>query len=312
MKKKLFRFGVASYGAKTGAQWKDLAQRAEQLGYSTLVVPDHFIEQIAPVPALMAAAAVTRELRVGSIVFCNDFRHPVMLAKEAATIDFLSNGRFELGLGAGWLKVEYDAVGFKFDPPSVRVSRLEEAIKIIKAYFGKEPVVFSGKYYKVNGVKGIEQIPLPVQKPHPPILIGGGGRRMLTIAAREADIVNIAIKVKADGTGPDVADAKMPFIQKVRWVKEAAGDRIDDIELNILLWAANITDDPRQVATKLRGQIGLPEETLLSLPYTLIGSEEQIVEELEKHRDEYGISYYIVWDRNMEQFGQIVARMTGK
>ncbi|NIO38561.1 TIGR03621 family F420-dependent LLM class oxidoreductase, partial [Candidatus Bathyarchaeota archaeon] len=278
------------------AQWTNLAKRAEQLGYSTLVVPDHFIEQIAPVPALMAAAAVTRELRVGSMVFCNDFRHPVMLAKEAATIDFLSNGRFELGIGAGWLKVEYDAVGFKFESPSVRVSRLEESLKIIKGYFSKEPFVFSGKYYNVNGVVGIDQLPLSVQKPHPPILIGGGGRRMLSIAAREADIVSIAVKVKADGTGPDVADAKLPFIQKVRWVQEAADDRFDDIELNILTWTASITDDSRQVASKLRGRKQITEETLLSLPYTLIGSEEQIVEELEKHRDEYGISYYIIWD----------------
>lgn len=312
MKKKPFRFGVASYGAATGSEWMAKTKRAEELGYSILLVPDHFIGQIATIPALTAAAAVTTKLRVGSIVFCNDFRHPIMLAKEAATIDFLSNGRFELGLGAGWMKAEFDAIGIPFDPPGIRVSRLEESIKVIKGYWSDKPVSFSGKYYKINEARGIEKIPLPIQKPHPPILIGAGGKRMLSIAAREADIIGFTLKVRADGRGPDLADSKVSLTQKVEWIQAAAGDRFDDIELNVLTWATAITDDPQQAAEKLSKQFQLPAETLLSLPFTLIGSIDQIMDELEAHRERYGISYYIVWDRGMEMFAPVVAHMTGK
>ena len=312
MKRKPFRFGVASYGAATGAEWIAKAQRAEELGYSTLLVPDHFVVQIATVPALAAAAAVTTKLRVGSIVFGNDFRHPILLAKEAATIDFLSNGRFELGLGAGWLKAEYDAIGVPFDPPDVRVGRLEESIKVIKSYFGESPVTFSGQYYNVDGAKGVHQIPLPVQKPHPPILIGAGGKRMLSLAAREADIIGIIFRTKADGTGPDFADVSVSLTQKVDWIKGAAGDRFKDIELNVLTVAVAVTNNKQQTMAELFANLPLPAETMLSLPFALVGSEEEITGELEEYREQYGITYYIIWDRDMEMFAPVVARMAGK
>ena len=172
-----FRFGVASVETASGSAWTEFARRAEALGYATLLVPDHYLNPLTPVPALMAAAAVTTTLRVGCTVFANDFRHPALLAKEAATIDLLSGGRFEFGLGAGWLKDEYDQVGIPFDPPGVRVARMEEGLRVIKGLWGEEPVTFAGAYYTISGLEGT---PKPVQRPHPPIYVGGGGKRLLS------------------------------------------------------------------------------------------------------------------------------------
>src|SRR5207253_6767082 len=181
--------------------WVQQARRAEELGYSTFLLPDHYVNDLATTPALAIAAEATNTLRVGSFVFDNDFRHPAAVAKEAATLDLLSDGRFELGIGAGWHGPEYQQTGIPFEPPGVRVGRLEEAVTIIKALFGEEPVNFSGKHYTINGLVGL---PKPVQRPHPPILIAGGGKRVLSLAAREADIVGLHIKTYADGSGGDM------------------------------------------------------------------------------------------------------------
>ena len=307
-----FRFGVTSTGASTAEKWKEKVTQIEDLGYSTLLLPDHFIEQIATIPALMSAATHTSSLRVGSIVCSNDFRHPIMLAKEAATIDMLSGGRFELGIGAGWLKSEYDAIGIPFDAPGTRVARLEEAVKVIKSYFTEDPVKFEGQFYQVNSEKGLERIPEPAQKPHPPILIGGGGKRMLSFAAREANIIGLALKTSALGTGPDPADIATTIKQKIEWIKEGAGSRFEDIEIQIQTWAIMITDD-RESAAKLAGkQFPLPPDLLLNLPYLLIGSVEEIKEQIEKNRESYGISYYSVFDQYREAFAPVVAQLNGK
>ncbi|MEJ2759245.1 MAG: TIGR03621 family F420-dependent LLM class oxidoreductase [Anaerolineales bacterium] len=233
MQKNRFRFGLTSTGAGSADAWKEKVLKTEDLGFSTLLIPDHFIEQIATIPAMMSAAAYTSKLRVGSIVCNNDFRHPVLLSKEAATIDMLSGGRVELGLGAGWLKSEYDALGLSFDSPGTRIGRLEEAVQIIKAYFKDDPVKFEGKYYTINGEQGLEKIPEPVQKPHPPLLIGGGGKRILKLAAREADIIGIALKTSALGNGPDPQDIATTLQQKITWIRETAGDRFKEIELHM-------------------------------------------------------------------------------
>jgi len=258
------------------------------------------------------AAAVTTKLRGGTVVCDNDFRHPIVLAKEAATIDFLSDGRFELGIGAGWLKAEHDALGIGFDPPGVRVSRLAEAVQIIKGYFGEEPVNFSGRYYTVDGATGIEQTPQPVQKPYPPILIGAGGKRMLTLAAREADIVGITMRTAADGTGPDLQDVVVPLSARIEWLQEAAGDRFDSLELHIQTWAAIVTDQREEVARNLSQSIPLDPDLMLSLPYLLAGTIEEIVFSLEDYRERYGISYYSIFDRDMEAFAPVVARLAGR
>ncbi|MEO5953821.1 MAG: TIGR03621 family F420-dependent LLM class oxidoreductase, partial [Chloroflexia bacterium] len=189
--KRLFRFGVVSASTESRKDWVELARKAEDLGYSTFLLPDHFVNPLAAVPALSVAAAATTTLRVGSFVFDNDFRHPAMLAKEAATLDLLSDGRFEIGIGAGWHGPEYEQTGIPFDPPGVRVGRLEEAVAIIKKFFTGEPVTFAGNHYTINGLVGL---PTSVQRPHPPIFLAGGGKRVLSLAGREADIVGLHLR----------------------------------------------------------------------------------------------------------------------
>ena len=199
-----FRFGVSVHGSKSRAEWIGVARQAEVLGYSTLLIPDHLGDQLSPIPALLAAAEATSTLRVGSLVFDNDFRHPVMLAKEAATLDVLSGGRLELGLGAGWMKPEYERAGIPFERASVRIEKMEEAIQIVKGLFADGPLDFAGQYYTITGLEGF---PKPVQRPHPPLHIGGGGQRLLSIAAREADIIGFIPRARADGKGQDLTDA---------------------------------------------------------------------------------------------------------
>jgi probable F420-dependent oxidoreductase len=312
MKKHKFRFGITSNGASSAIEWKRKVEQIEGLGYSTLLVPDHFIEQIATIPALATAAACTTTLRVGSIVCGNDFRHPIMLAKEAATIDMLSNGRFELGIGAGWLKAEYDAIGIPFDPPGKRVGRFEEAVQVIKLYFQDKPLMYDGEFYQIQGGQGLERIPNTVQKPYPPILIGAGGRRMLSIAAREADIIGLSIKVHANGSGPDPSDIATTLNQKLEWIRAEAGERFDDIEFNIQTWAVVITEDREQAAKQLAKNFPLPVELLLNIPYLLIGTKEEIVDQIENYRVRYGISYFSVFDRHVEEFAPVVACLAGK
>ena len=312
MKNHPFRFGITSLGAPSAESWKEKVAQVEEKGFSTLLIPDHFIEQVATIPALAFAAACTTNLRFGSVVCSNDFRHPVLLAKEAATIDMLSNGRFELGLGAGWLKSEYDAIGIPFDNPSIRVARFEEAVQVIKTYFADAPAVYNGRFYQVNGEHGLEQVPQPVQKPHPPILIGGGGKRMLSIAGREADIVGLALRTNTLGTGPDPADIATTLNQKIEWVRAAAGERFEDIELHIQTWAVVVTDDRVAAAAMVGKQFPLPPEILLNIPYLLIGSVEEIIAQIEKYRELYRISYYSVFEQYLEGFSPVVAQLAGK
>src|SRR5436190_2366043 len=315
--KRRFRFGVCPGSAQSREDWEAQARKAEDLGYSTFLVPDHYVNDLATVPALAIAAEATRTLRVGSYVFDNDFRHPAMVAKEAATLDLLSDGRFELGIGAGWLGVEYEQIGMPFDPPGVRVSRLEEAVTIIKGLFGEEPVTFSGKYYTVNGLLGS---PRPVQQPHPPIFMAGGGKRVLSLAPREADIVGLHIKTYADGSGGDMtstsADASL---EKLGWVREAAGDRFDQLELNVLISRLAITDNPRQTAEELEARAasdpirkGITAELLLESPNALIGTVDSIVETLQMRRERYNISYVVVTDEHIDSFAPVVARLSGQ
>ena len=244
-----FRFGVIVYQAKSKDEWVAKSQRAENLGYSTFLVPDHLEDQLAAVPALVAAAEATSSIRLGSSVFDNDFRHPVMLAKEAATIDLLSGGRFELGIGAGWAQSEYEQAGISFDAGSTRVSRLEEALHIIKGLFAEEPLNFSGKYYTVTNLEGF---PKPIQRPNPPIFVGGGGKRILSIAAREANIIGFGPRTRADGSGLDAPDATSGATErKVAWVRQAAGERFNELELNAIVFTVVVTDQRKQASEQL-------------------------------------------------------------
>jgi probable F420-dependent oxidoreductase len=275
------------------------------------LVPDHLGDQFAPVAALLAAAEATSTLRIGSLVFDNDFRHPVMLAKEAATLDVLSGGRFELGIGAGWLRSEYEQAGIPYDPPGVRIGRMEEALQIIKGLFADRPVTFSGTYYKVSALEGH---PKPVQRPHPPVLIGGGGKRILSIAAREATIVGFLPIARPDGSGPDLTDAASEaFAQKIAWVRQAAGERFDDLELNVLVAEVIITEDREQaaqfIAMTLASGLQVTTEQVLQVPYLLLGTVDQICEDILARREQYGISYVTVFEKNMEALAPVVARL---
>jgi len=308
-----FRFAAQLSTAPEGTakSWADQARKAEDLGFSTLLMPDHFGDQLAPVPALMAAADATTRLRVGALVFDNDYRHPLILAKEAATLDLLSDGRLELGLGAGWMRTDYEESGIAYDAPSVRVDRFEEGVAVITGLLESEgPFSFSGKHYTVTKHTGT---PRPAQRPRPPIIIGGGGRRVLGIAARRADIVSINVDLRSGVAGPEAASNATPEAtrRKIGWVKEAAGARFDDIELNTLIGFAMLTDDRQSVVDAMAPALGIEADDALHIPLALIGTLDEMAEELEWRRREYGISYFSVESAAWEALAPVVARLAG-
>lgn len=312
-----FRFGVLGESVRSAGELVETAVRAEKAGFATFLLRDHFIaepfgDQLAPLAALATVAAMTQTLRVGSLVLCNDYRHPVLLAKEVATLDLLSGGRFELGLGAGFSRPEYEAAGLAYDPPGVRVDRLAEAIQVFKGLCRGAPFTFAGRFYSVTD---LQAFPRPVQRPHPPLLIGAGGRRMLSMAAREADI--IGIQTATLGTGTLVPDPSgllgETIADKIGWIRREAGARFADIELSIVT-SVMIADDRRQAAERLvreRGWEGMAPERVLEMPSIFIGSPAEIVGQMQERRARYGISYHVVPDRSLEMVAPIVARLAG-
>ena len=312
-----FRFGVFGENARSRETLLGTARRAEAAGYSTFLIRDHFIEepfghQLAPLAALTAVAGATSTLRVGSLVLSNDYRHPVMLAKEIATLDVLSNGRVELGLGAGFSKAEYDGAGLPFDPPGIRVDRLEESIHVLKGLFGDGPLTFAGKHYAVTHLDGF---PKPVQRPHPPLLIGAAGKRMLSIAAREADIIGFQTVSTAKGVMSDDPSGRLaPAVaQRVEQVRQGAGERFREIELSMVA-SFVFADQRRQTAEQLardRGWAGLSPDQVLEMPSVFVGSLDHIVDEMRARRERYGFSYYVVLDQAMEKVAPIVRRLAG-
>lgn len=292
---KPFRFGIVSAASSHDA-WVGLARRAEELGYSTLLMPDRVMMGLSILTALSVAAEATTSLRVGSYVFANDYRHPALLAKELASLDVLSNGRVEIGLGAGVGGGDYEQLGIPFDSAGTRISRLEEGLQIIKQFFTEESVNFAGKYYTVQGLRGV---PRSVQRPHPPILIGSSGKRLLTIAAREATIISPTPKYNWGGKG-EVVD--VPLEEKIAWVREAAGERFASLELAQPTYDISITDSP----VPAQPQAGGPP--FPTRPMTL----EQSIEYLLELRERYGFSYIQLSGGQMENFAPVVARLAGK
>jgi probable F420-dependent oxidoreductase len=276
-------------------------------------VPEPFGDQLAPTVALMAAAGVTRTLRLGTMVLDNDYRHPVLLAKEAATLDLLSGGRFELGVGAGWLRDEYERAGMRFDAPGVRVARLEESLQVLKGLLAGSAFAFSGVHYTVAG---LESFPRPVQRPHPPILVGAGSRRMLGIAGREADIVGILPRALPNGTISEDLSERSPeaIDRKLDWVRQAAGGRFGELELSMMV-SVIVADDHRKAAAQLaaeRGWGAAASERVLEMPSVFVGGVDRIVELMQARRDRYGFSYYVVSDEDMETLGPVVDRLAGR
>src|SRR5258706_2598183 len=281
--KKAFRFGVVTGGHASRSAWITLAQRVEELGYASLLIPDVLGTPLATMTALAVAATATTALRVGSYVFVNDYRNPALLAREIATLDQLSDGRVELGLGAGNWPHEYQQLAIPFDQAGTRVSRFAEGLSIIKHFFTAETVNFSGKYYTITALR---PVPRPVQQPHPPIIIGSTGRRMLTLAAREADIILLI----------------PPVEEKIGWIREAAGERFEHLELGQAAFGIEVTDSP------IAGAPPFPGMPVESRPMTT----EQAVAYLLEKREHFGISYFQVQERQLENFAPVVARLNGK
>ncbi|GAC1459563.1 MAG: LLM class F420-dependent oxidoreductase [Candidatus Limnocylindrales bacterium] len=295
-----FRFGVVFTGLTDAAQWPDLARRVEHAGFSTLLVADHYTNPMACTPLLMAAASATTTLRIGSYVYNNDFRHPALLAKEAATIDVLSGGRLELGVGAGWFKTEYDRAGLPFDPPGARASRFEEAVELIARLLRGGPVTHEGTHYRLDGLDGS---PHPIQQPIP-LLIGGGGPRILRLAARVANIVAFVPRSLAGG-GLDPADfAVGPMDGKIQRLESAVVEaaRSDGgPERSVLLFGLI---DRSGAASDAR----LPPELSASSPYALVGDPGAMVELMHERRERWGLTYYVCFARDLERFAPVVER----
>jgi probable F420-dependent oxidoreductase len=306
-----FRFGVQAPRAADAASWTALARRVESHGYSTLTMPDHFDDQFAPVPALMAAAAATETLRVGALVWDNDYRHPIVLAKELATIDVLSGGRLEIGIGAGWQASDYAKSGITYDSSKVRVDRFEEGLAVIKGALSSEPFSFDGNHYTVTDFTGT---PLLVQRPHPPFLIGAGGKRMLSIAAREADIIGINGTLSAGVVGPDaIATMTAAAVdEKVATVHAAAGSRLGDIEFNVRAFIVRVTTERTATVEQIAGFVQADPALVVESPFALIGTPAQLVDDLLRRRERWGISYVVVGADDVESFAPVVAELAGR
>ena len=298
-----FRFGIVTHN--TNASLDALVDRAR--------LAEHLGDQFDTPLALALVAQATRTLRVGSFVFANDFRHPALLAKTAATLDVISGGRFELGLGAGWMESEYEQVGLAFGTPRVRIDRMVEALQVIKGLFSDDPVTFAGVHYQVTAMRGH---PSPVQRPYPPILLGGSGKRILSVAAREADIVSIIPRgmVELESLQHiDLADAgSTSLAQKVAWIREAPAERFQDLELNLFIVDMALTDRGEDGADQLAHRFALSREQVMEIPHLLTGTAGQIGERLQEAREQYGVSYLTVFDEHMEQFAPIVAHLANQ
>lgn len=305
-----FRFGIQAKNASTRKEWIDFVKKSEDLGYASMTLPDHFDGQLAPAIALQAAADATTDLRVGALVWCNDYRHPVVFANEMATLDIMSEGRLELGIGAGWMKSDYDAAGMTYDRPGIRIDRMIESVTILKGLFGEGPFSFQGEHYTITD---LDLQPKPVQKPHPPILIGAGGKRMLRTAGKMADIVGINPNLKAGLIdGDTVSDATAArFAEKLSWVKEGAGDRFDDIELNVRVFIMVETDDRQGMAERMAPGMGMSAEDALESPLALVGDTDSMINDLLARREKYGFSYIGIGGEDMEKFAPVVAQLSG-
>jgi probable F420-dependent oxidoreductase len=306
-----FRFGVTAWKASTSAEGRDFVRKVEDLGYSTIFMADHFLDTVlAPMTGIAFAAAWSEHLRVGHLVLGNDYKHPAIVAKEAATIDVLSDGRLELGLGAGWMRTDYDALGLPYDPPGTRIERLEEALAVVKGSWGPGPLDFSGEHYTITAYDGL---PKPTQSPRPPILVGGGGPRLLRLAGREADIVGINPNLRAGAIGADTLQDAVADItaQKIGWVREGAGDRFDDLELQIRYFISSVTDDPRGFGDAIAPSLGMTTDELLTSGTALVGTVGSCIETLQERRETWGVSYIVLGQDNFEAFAPVVAALAG-
>jgi probable F420-dependent oxidoreductase len=313
-----FRFGTYSFQT-TRADVLTEAGKAEALGYEIFQMADHLFELLGAIPALMMIADSYPRLRIGTGVLCNEFHHPVVMAKDAATLDVLSDGRLELGLGAGYYPAEFEMAGIAFDQGSVRFERLAESVHITKRAFDGKTFSFEGSHYQV---RDYTPYPVPIQRPRPPLMLGGGGRQLLTLAANEADIVSIVPASLAGGYGRATGFKLQSAKDKVAVVREAAGDRWTDLEINILIFGGQVTTDRKAAAAEYASQLTerhtefvldgeITAEDLLESPYFAFGTEDEITEHLLRIREETGASYFSVFPHLVEPFAPVVGRLAG-
>jgi probable F420-dependent oxidoreductase len=303
-----FRFALYGGWATRSEDWLVTARRAEALGYGALLMVDHLGQQLAPISALAAAAAVTRSIRIGSFVFANDFRHPLVLAREAATLDVLSEGRLEFGLGAGYRRSDYRQLGMAYDRAGLRIDRMEESLGIIKRLWSGERVTHEGPHYRLTDAR---IAPRPVQRPRPPIMIGGGGPRLLRLAAREAEIIGLAPKMSPRGWPIWHEASDRATAAKVAILRDAAGARFDQLELNIFVAGCGIIGAPRRrtVSTAVKA---IPPRLVGGSPYLLYGTLGRLREQLLRRREALGISYYGLRADRMEEMAPLVEALTGR
>jgi probable F420-dependent oxidoreductase len=304
-----FRFAVQQGSARSGEAWAATARRVESIGYDMLVMPDHLGRQLSPFAALAAAAAATTHLRIGAFVFANDYRHPLILAREAATLDLLSGGRFEMGLGAGWMTADYRQLGMTYDPAALRIDRLAEAIPLIKRLLAGETVTHHGTHYQLD--RASTGVP-PVQKPRPPLAIGGGGPRMLKLAVREAEIIGLVPGFDAHGRPHYRQATETATAEKIALIREAAGDRFERLEINMWLGDAGLVGSGNSVLGSVAAAARWAPTAIYSSPYLLYGTLASVREKLLRRRDKLGISYYTLPSHAMESMAPLVGALAGK
>jgi probable F420-dependent oxidoreductase len=305
-----FRFALQASGAASPAAWKELARKTEDLGYCTLYMPDHLDDQWAPMIALTVAAEATTVLRVGTLVLDNDFRHPVVLAKEAATLDLVTNGRFEFGMGAGWQRTDYDQSGISMEPAAMRIERLAESLEIMRALWGKGRADFVGEHYSVQGALGS---PIPATPGGPPLVIGGGSRRILTLAGRYAHVASIVPSLAAGVVGTEMAAESVveKYRDRVEWVRHAAEGRAEEIEFQCWTAAVQVVPNRDELIDKMAPAFGLTAAQLRAAPIALIGTVKEIVDTLRERRESLGFSYIVVHEAEMEALGPVIAELAG-
>jgi len=303
-----FRFAVVGRWAGGGKRWKEFARRAEGQGYDTLLITDHMGAQLAPIPAMMAAADATERLRVGSFVFANDYRDPVMLAKEIATIDVISGGRVDLGIGAGWSVSDYRQLGIPYDAPGVRVSRFEEATLLIDRLLREEQVDHAGTHYRIRGA---HILPRPVQRPRPPFMLGGGGPRVLRFAARHAEIVSFIPSFNARGR-PRIGTLRQhSFAERIAAFRTAAGTRADTIDVNVWMVDAGVHDNARSFRRAAATVLKRGANALIGFPFLLYGSRGSLRDLLREWRATLGINYLSIPGQALDEFAPLVQELRG-
>jgi probable F420-dependent oxidoreductase len=314
MTSKPFRFLADAFDVTTARELGERARAAESVGVTTLVLPDHLVPQLAPIPYLATVAAATERLRISAFVHNNDLRHPAVLAQDLATLDVLSDGRLDVAIGAGWNEPEYRAIGIPFDPIRIRQARLAEAIAVLKGCFGEGSFSFAGEHYTITDY---DAYPKPIQKPHPPFFIGGGGRRTLELAGREADIVGLAPRILSGQRADSASITWAATEEKLGWVRAAAGDRFGDLEINVYpsQWPIVVTDDlrgeARMVIERMKEKTGveLTEREVIDSPHIFIGSIDRFVEKFSELRERLGINSFLVG--GLDDLGPVVERLAG-